>query len=440
MSFEQTVQYLYDLQKFGTKLGLDNTRLLLGLLGNPENASRFLHVTGTNGKGSVSVLSASAIQEAGIRTGLYTSPHLVSFTERIRLDGADCTEDDIVSLAEKLSALIASSMPELKPTFFEFTTAMALDYFAAKGAEAVVLEVGMGGRLDSTNVVDPLCTVITNVEMEHAEYLGDTVMDVAYEKAGIIKPGVPLVTTETKPEVVEYLESVCRERAAPMYLLGHDFGCTPAGGSWEGGRYLQRLDYDGPGGSIKGIEIPLPGGHQLMNASAAACALGVMSGMGLTVDEAAIRAGFRNVRWPGRLEVVSERPLVVLDGAHNPASVKRLADSIGPVFSGRYDRLVLVLGVLADKDFIAMYDMLAPFADEVIFTKAEYERAVPPGELMRLAGGHGPKAVMTESVAQALELAKADAGPGDMVLVTGSLYVIGEAKAHIGDKKLFLRA
>lgn len=439
MTFEETVQYLYDLQKFGTKLGLENTRLLCGLLGNPEKGPRFLHVTGTNGKGSVSVLSASAIRAAGYRTGLYTSPHLVSFTERIRLDGVDSTEDEIVALARRLNALLAGNMPELKPTFFEFTTAMAFDYFASKGAEAVVLEVGMGGRLDSTNVVEPLCTVITNVEMEHAEYLGDTVMAVAYEKAGIIKPGVPLVTSETKPDVVDYLEGVCRERGSEMYLLGRDFGYTHAGSSWEGARHVQRFDYEGPGGDIAGIQIPLAGEHQLSNASVAACALGVMSGRGMRIEPDAIRTGFRDVRWEGRLEVVSERPLVVLDGAHNPASVKRLADSIGPVFSGRYERLILVLGVLADKDFKMMYDMLAPFADEVIFTKAAYERAVSPSELMKVAGaGCDPKVAGT--VAEALELTMSIAAPADMVLVTGSLYVIGEAKAHIGDRKLFLRA
>jgi len=245
MGFNETVQYLYDLQKFGTKLGLDNTRSLLRLLGDPHNGRRFLHVTGTNGKGSVSAMAASMSSAAGVRTGLYTSPHLVSFTERFRLDGLQASEDDVVRLAERLKNLLSESDAGRRPTFFEFTTAMALDWFARQGAEAVVLEVGMGGRLDSTNVVTPDCTVITNVEVEHIEYLGDTVELIAYEKAGIIKPGVPLVTAEEKPEALRVIEDACSDMAAPMYLLGRDYGYVERGVRWESEGLVQSFDYEG---------------------------------------------------------------------------------------------------------------------------------------------------------------------------------------------------
>jgi dihydrofolate synthase/folylpolyglutamate synthase len=440
VGLEDTVQYLYGLQKFGTKLGLDNTRALLGLLGNPEKGKKFLHVTGTNGKGSVSSLAASALTRAGHRTGLYTSPHLVSFTERMKVDGVQATEQDVISLAGRLRELLEKGRPDLRPTFFEFTTAMALDYFDRKGADVVALEVGMGGRLDSTNVVTPVCSVITNVELEHREYLGDTILDIAFEKAGIIKPGVPLVTSERKPEVVGFLEETCRKMGAPMYLLGRDFGFRPEGFRWEGGAFRQTMDYFGPGGDIEGLEIQLIGDHQLENAATATCALGIMSDKGIEVPAGAVREGFKEARWEGRLEVVSTGPLVVLDGAHNPASAGRLAEAVVKYFTGRYRRLILVMGVLADKDIEAMACVLAPLADSLVLTQASYERAVPAAGLMAHAASLGADAVLTDTVADAMALAVKSASPDDMVLVTGSLYVVGEAKAWIDKTEPFLKA
>lgn len=437
MGFESTVEYLYGLQKFGTKLGLENTRTLLDLLGSPEKGRKFLHVTGTNGKGSVSALAASALREAGHRTGLYTSPHLVSFTERIKVDGVKATEQEVVDLAERLKALLQEKRPDLKPTFFEFTTAMALEYFRGRGADVVVLEVGMGGRLDSTNVVTPECTVITNVELEHRDYLGDTLREIAFEKAGVIKRGVPLVTSECKPEVVGMLGERCREMGAPMYLLGRDFGFRPGGFTWDGGEFRQTMDYFGPGGDMEGVVVPLIGEHQLENAATAACALGLMSGRGIN---SAVREGFKKTRWEGRLEVASTDPLIVLDGAHNPASALRLADSIRKYFKGRYRKLILVVGVLADKDFQAMIAALAPLADTLVLTQAGYERAVPADELTRHAEPFGGTTVLLNTVADAMAWAAADASTGDMVLVTGSLYVVGEAKAWLDKTEPFLKA
>jgi len=440
MGFDETVQYLYGLQKFGVKLGLENTLELLRLLGAPEKGKKFLHVTGTNGKGSVSAFAASALTCAGIRTGLYTSPHLVSFTERIRVDGTAITEEKIVSLADRLKGLLALEAPGLMPTFFEFTTAMALDYFAEAKADTVVLEVGMGGRLDSTNVVTPECSVITNVELEHREYLGDTLEAIASEKAGIIKPGIPLVTAERKPAVLDMLEGACSELDCPMYLLGRDFDYSHKGTRWERGMAVQEMDYYGPGGEIKGLEIQLIGEHQLENAATAACALGVMSGRGIPVGEGALREGFGKARWEGRLEVVSTGPLLVLDGAHNPASAASLAESVKKYFEGRYERLFLVLGVLADKDFGSMLEMLLPLADTLVLTRAEYERSVSPYELVDAAKGLAREVAVKGTVAEALAWALASAGEGDMVLVTGSLYVVGEAKAFLERKEPFLKA
>ncbi len=440
MGFKETVEYLYDLQKFGTKLGLENTLALMELLGRPDKGRRYLHVTGTNGKGSVSALSSSALTASGHRTGLYTSPHLVSFTERIRLDGKAVSEDEVVALADRLRALIVENSQGLKPTFFEFTTAMAFDYFAREGAEVVVLEVGMGGRLDSTNVVEPVCSVITNVEMEHREYLGDTIEKIAYEKAGVIKPGVPLITTEKKPDIAGYIEGVCRERGAPMYLLGRDFKFEPKEARWDGDRFVQTMDYSGPGGEIKGLAIPLIGPHQLENAAAAACALMLMSDRGVRVDISGLREGFRRVRWEGRLEVVSTHPLVVLDGAHNTASAVRLAESVRESFNGRYKRLILVLGVLADKDFDGMIDALGPLADLLVLTSADYGRAVKADELSARVSGLRAEVSVKTPVSKAVTWACGKAGRDDMVLITGSLYVVGEAKACLEEREPFLKA
>jgi dihydrofolate synthase / folylpolyglutamate synthase len=440
MDFDETVQYLYDLQKFGTKLGLDKTRELLRLLGRPDKGGRYLHVTGTNGKGSVCAMAASVLTAAGHRTGLYTSPHLVSFTERFKMDGAEASRKDVVELAARLRRIVDAEAPELKPTFFEFTTAMAFDYFAIKKADAVVLEVGMGGRLDSTNVIEPLCTAITNVEMEHAEYLGDTIMDVAYEKAGIIKPGVPLVTAEKKPEVVSYLKQRCADAGSAMYQLGRDFNVLPGPVSLGPGGYRQEFDYDGPGGTLNGLSIRLAGKHQAENAAVAICSLRLMSGQGLTVGDDNIRDGLARASWDGRLEIVSERPLVVLDGAHNPASVKSLVEAVRRDFAGAYKRLVLVVGVLDDKDLSGMLGMLMPIADEVVFTSAAYERAVPPARLLEAVPAYSGGVLFGGTVADALRIAVGRAGADDMVLVAGSLYVVGEAKAFLAGSELFLRA
>lgn len=440
MGFEETVQYLYDLQKFGTKLGLENTQELLELIGHPHEKSRFLHVTGTNGKGSVSAMAASVLREAGYQTGLYTSPHLVSFTERIQLDGRPVTEGDIVLLADRLKALVGLQKPGLKPTFFEFTTAMAFDWFASAGAEFVVLEVGMGGRLDSTNVVIPECSVITNVELEHREYLGDTLGEIAYEKAGIIKPGVPLVTSEKKPEALDIILGVCRENGSTAYVSGRDFGFKDKGSAWMGGSIVQLMDYQGPSLSLEGLEIPLVGLHQLENAATAACALEIVSSRFGKVDERAIREGLKKTVWGGRLEVVSNSPLLVLDGAHNAASVERLAESISAQFAGRYRRLTVVMGILADKDSGFMIERLAPLADLLVLTQAEYERAAPTEALSVVARRHGVEPVVRKNVHEAIEWALHEASTEDMVLVTGSLYVIGEAKAWLEKKRQFLKA
>jgi len=282
--------------------------------------------------------------------------------------------------------------------------------------------------------------VITNVDVEHREYLGDTLMEIAREKAGIIKPGVPVVLAETKPEVIEYIEDVAASLGAPVYLLGRDYGYGGASLEWTQDGPVQGFDYYGPGGDLKGLRLHMVGAHQLSNAAAALCACSLMSGKGFHVTSGSMSEGIVAARWPGRLETVSVSPLTVLDGAHNPASVAVLAEALRTQFSGRYGKLVLVMGVLDDKDFAGMFGMLAPYADCVIFTHAEYERAVPASRLMDAARGQVKDAFVTGGVAEALEKAAGMASARDMVLITGSLYVIGEAKGIIEKRRRFLRA
>jgi dihydrofolate synthase/folylpolyglutamate synthase len=426
LSYQDTIDYLYALQKHGVKLGLANTVALMAALGNPHRAFPSIHVAGTNGKGSTCAFLASMLQNAGYRTGLYTSPHLVSFTERIRVNGVPIPEAQVVELARKVRAACHAGkdgQEQLNPTFFEVTTAMAFSYFAEQAVDLAVIEVGMGGRLDSTNVVNPLVSVITTIDLEHTEFLGDTIELIAGEKAGIIKPQTPVVSGAVQPEAVEVIRSEAEARGARLYLLSRDFGaCSLRGGA------LHRFDYHGIGRTFEGLVIGLAGRHQVDNACLALAALECVSQRGVIVDDTALRRGLAEARWEGRLELISRKPDLFLDGAHNPASARKLAAEMQVLKPG-YNRLILVIGILGDKDVRGMLAELLPVADEVFVTRPEYSRAMDlealAAEVRKMHGSvrHAP------SVSRAIEEARKTAEPDDLILVTGSLYVVGDAKA-----------
>ena len=426
-AYQETIEYLLGLQKHGIKLGLLNSLGLLELMGAPHRAFRSVHIAGTNGKGSTASFIAAMLQAAGYRVGLYTSPHLVSFTERMRINGVQITESKVVELAQRVRERASrhdSGKGTAVPTFFEVTTVMAFAWFAEEQVDLAVIEVGMGGRLDATNVLTPLLSVITNIDLEHTEFLGTTLELIAAEKAGIIKQGVPVVTGVVQPEVVAVMEREAAARQAPLYRLGKDFAPERV----AAGR-TQVFDYRGLRSSRAAVEIEMIGRYQVDNACLAMAAMEVLQEAGVVVvGDAAMRRGLAQTRWEGRLERVARRPDIFLDGAHNPASATKLAGAVREMKTN-YQRLVLVIGILGDKDHAGILSQLAPLADRVIVTKPNYSRAM---DVEALATGvrqqHG-SVETAQTVAAAIALARQGAAPEDLILITGSLYVVGDARA-----------
>ena len=424
MDYQHAWRYLDSLQFFKIKLGLDSMERFLERLGNPHHGIRFVHVAGTNGKGSTASALMAMLEQAGYRVGLYTSPHLSCVRERFRIGAGYISEEQFARHAAAIHGVLNGE----QITYFEFTTALALLWFAAERVDLAIMEVGMGGRLDATNVIIPLVGVITNVSMDHQAYLGSTLAEVAAEKAGIIKPGVPLVTGVGADDSRRVVEEHCRRLAAPLYLLGRDFSWSPssppsADESW---------DYTGIGSGYGGLPSALRGAHQRDNLSLALAALELLADS-LPVGEGAIRAGLAGVVWPGRLELLQlPRPeegswRVLLDGAHNPAGVASLVAALGRDF--RYHRLILVWASMADKDMAATLDLIAPLADIFILTRPESERSATPEALRALLPeAAGASALTAATVAEALALARQRCEPDDLVVVAGSLYLVGAAR------------
>ncbi len=423
---ERSIRYLFGLQAHGIKPGLTRTRALLAALGNPHRSFRSIHVGGTNGKGSTAAMIASVLGTRGYRVGLYTSPHLIDFTERIQIGGQVIPSDRVGALTEKVRQASDACLSE-PPTFFEAATVLAFSYFAEAAVDCAVIEVGLGGRFDATNVLMPLVSVITTIGMDHQEYLGTTLEAVAFEKAGIIKQGTPVVVGRLPPEPLSVIRGAVAEREVPCIALGEDFKTR--------GESPECFAYDGLRRRYDGLSCPLPGRHQLDNAACALAALELAEALGLEVGEEAVREGLRAVRWPGRLELVSRRPDVWLDGAHNPQAAAALAAHLGVLSSRRASaapgRLILVVGMMRDKDRRGVLACLAavPGVSHVVLTSAAHPRAASPHELARDCEGLGLPVVLRPTVAEAFVYARSLAGPDDAVCVTGSLLVVGEAKA-----------
>ena len=428
-SYRKTIEYLFALQKHGIKLALSNSVTLMDLMGNPHRKFRSVHVAGTNGKGSTSAFTASMLRAAGYRVGLYTSPHLVSFTERIRINNTPITEAQTVGLAQRVRDAYqrpsAGGTGALNPTFFEVTTAMAFTCFAEESVDIAVVETGMGGRLDATNVIAPLVTVITNIDLEHTEFLGNTLELIAGEKAGIIKPGVPVVTGAVQPEVIRIIEREAAARQAPLYRLAGDFRPEQVIAGRE-----QRFNYRGIKAGCDGLTITMPGRYQVDNACLALASVECLRDAGIAVDETALRRGLEQTQWEGRLERVSHKPDIYLDGAHNPASARMLAGVVNDM-KRAYRRLVLVIGILGDKDYRGIISELVPLADHVIVTKPEYSRAMDVAALSSEVRALHGSVETAETVSRAIVAAQTEAAPDDLILITGSLYVVGDARAAI---------
>jgi dihydrofolate synthase/folylpolyglutamate synthase len=418
----QATAWVFDLQKFGIKFGLSSTLDLLARLKLPYQEGRYLHIAGTNGKGSVAAMLSAVLTRAGYPVSLFTSPHLVDFTERFRLRDEDIGKGRLLALINEVRGAVDDAEP---PTFFEFAAAMAFLYFFQEGANPIILETGMGGRLDATNIVEPLVSVITNINRDHQEHLGAGLTAIAGEKAGIIKPGTPLVTYARQKRVLDLLEQRCRELGAPLYLGGRDFKTR--------GRSGGRFSYRGTTKELDNLTLSLPGRHQYLNAAVALAVLEILDRQGYSIPEAAIREGLRRTRWPGRLEQVAQDPRVLLDGAHNPAAALTLAQALRRRQGN--GRLLLVMGVMADKDVDTILARLLPLAQTVIFTQPRYFRAAATDDLARRAKSYNLETIQVPQVAAAVARAQALAGPADRIVVTGSLYTGGEAKEYFDSKQ-----
>jgi len=433
--YENTIQYLYSLQKHGIKLGLSNTNKLMSILGEPQKAFRCVHIAGTNGKGSTAAFIASILKESGFKTGLFTSPHLVSFTERIRINGRQITEQDVIELASSLRADIKDT--DLNPTFFEFITAMAFKYFASSHVDWAVIETGMGGRLDATNVVHPEVTVITNISLDHCEFLGSTISDIAFEKAGIIKSGVPLITASHDTAVIKQLSDIAASLNSVIHVFGNDF----TGILKQMDNNQITIDYSGYA-QYSNVSVPLTGKYQLDNACTAIRACEILREKGVSLPDSSIRKGLQSVRLEGRFEWISDSPPILLDGAHNPEATRSLAASVKDIFPDK--KVILVTGVMNDKDIKETMAPLMEIADSVILTKAQYERAASPEKMRNILSSlnlsesisRPASIVSTASISEALHLAKSMCTVNSIILITGSFYTTGEAKELMGHKAI----
>jgi dihydrofolate synthase/folylpolyglutamate synthase len=415
-AYQKCLQTIYGLQRFGIKMGLGVSRRILKGLGNPQKNYRTVHVAGTNGKGSVASALATILQQAGLKTGLYTSPHLVRFNERILVNQRQITNRAVVAAYERVRRVHSGNR---EPTFFEFATAMALDEFGRQGVDWAVVETGMGGRLDATNILQPDLSIITNISLEHRDYLGATIAQIAGEKAGIIKKRTPVITGAAQPAARTVIEKRAAELSAPVFRRGRDFRVRRQPGG--------RFDYFGMDHRWKNLHTGLAGGFQIDNSALVLAGCEVLIRRGVGVNGRHIRNGLLTHRWPGRIETVSTDPLIILDGAHNLAAARNLAAYLKDHFAGR--SITLVVGILDDKPYRRMLKSLLPVAERVIFTEAEIGRALPAGRLAEAASGSKTKIEIVGNVPDAVQRALDSLPDHGLICIAGSLYVVGEAKS-----------
>jgi len=425
-AYQQSLDYLYGLEKFGMIFGLTQVERILEAIGQPHQEVQAIHIGGTNGKGSTAAMMASILQKEGYRVGLYTSPHLIHFTERIKVNGKEIEQEEVAKLAGWMRERIEAAGIAPLFTFFDFTTAMALLYFKQKRVDLAILEVGLGGRLDSTNVVNPLLSIITNIAKDHEEYLGKSVLKIAREKAGIIKQGRPLITAASQPPVLRLFSKICQEKGSSCFRVGKElqYEYVPAA--------ERNFNYKGLQRKLWGIPLNLRGFHQIINATTALGAMEVLEELGYPVSTDAMVEGLKEVDWPGRLEMVYAAPRVLLDGAHNPAGALVLKEALEKEF--QYRRLHLLIGIMKDKDIESILHLLAPLADHLLFTQPHDDRAASPVLLRKILGPNGKKAEVIEDLKEAIERGLAITGEEDLLCITGSLYTVGEARAYFQAK------
>lgn len=427
MNYNEIVNYIETSMKFGCRPGLDRTAKLLDFLGNPHKRLKLIHVAGTNGKGSTTAMVANILSCAGYSTGMYTSPHLYRNTERMTIDGREITEEDFTSFAlevmEKVKLMRDKGLEE--PTQFEMYTAMAFLYFERKKVDFAVIEVGLGGRYDATNVIDPLLSVITSISYDHTDILGDTIEKIAYEKAGIIKEGgVVVIYPQLFPEAEAVIENVCEEKNSK--LIKADEACMELRDYSESGQIVDFMyrNYD-----IKNMNLPLIGDHQIKNAAVSLVVISELAGMGYVIEAEAVRRGIETVKWPCRLSIVSREPLILIDGAHNEDGIDSLQSALAKYFGSR--KIIFVIGMLKDKDYGYAIRKLMPMAYCAVATEPLSERSLPAGEMAEAVKPYCSSVIAEPDITKAIEKAKELYEKGSLICICGSLYLAGSAYEYV---------
>jgi dihydrofolate synthase / folylpolyglutamate synthase len=424
MNYDKTIKWLYNFEKHGIKLGLERIRYICEKLDNPQKNYEIIHVGGTNGKGSVCRFISSILVSQGYKVGVYTSPHIQRFSERFLINDVEINKTEITALVEKIKPIIEEMTKQGNiPTFFEIVTAMAFQYFYDKKVDYAVVEVGLGGRFDATNVINPLVSVITNVTLEHQDRLGKTIKDISFEKAGIIKENIPVVTA-AENIALDVIKKIAYEKNSALTFVDKS--------SWEktgGNLNLQKFTIHG---KIKDYSVKtcLPGIFQGENIALSLMCIEAMQMKGVYISDENIKEGVENTVNPGRMEITGFEPIILLDGAHNIAGIQMLKNTVLKDFV--YDKLILVIGILSDKNVKEMVEIIKPIADTVIVTKSSNIRASDPETLKEF---FKPKNVtVTTSVSEAVEYAKKTAKKQDIIVITGSLFTVGEARDYLVKK------
>ena len=432
-SYNRAIEYIYDLNKYGIKLGLKNITYLLSLFDNPHLKTRVIHVAGTNGKGSTAAMIASILKSARFKVGLYSSPHLVHFQERMRINGKCISKADVCQLLERLKPAIqqvASTEGYQHPTFFEVITTMAFLYFMENNVDFSVMEVGLGGRLDATNVSRPLISVITHIDYDHMDRLGNTLCEIASEKGAIIKEKTPVVNARQSSEAHEVISTIAEKMNSSLYSVGREITPILKHSDLQGNYF----DYSGIFNHYDDLFLPLIGEYQIENASLAIAVAELLNDRGFSIHEQDIVGGLQETQWAGRFEIVQEHPLIILDGAHNPNGVAQFRKNLKKYLSDQ--QIIAIIGIFSDKDYPGILKNIVPYINQLILTMANNPRATPTHILAREAARYisPAKIIETTTVDSAIQTAIQIAGDKDIICVTGSLYTVGEAVAFF-DKR-----
>ncbi|MCE5170238.1 bifunctional folylpolyglutamate synthase/dihydrofolate synthase [Paenibacillus profundus] len=432
---EEAIDWINSLIPFGIRPGLERIEALMDKLGSPHRRLKFIHVAGTNGKGSTCALLTSALLANGYDVGTFTSPYIEKFTNRFKYNNEDIPEETLLRLANELRPLVddIANTSLGSPTMFEVSTALAILYYANVAyPDVVVWETGLGGRLDVTNIVTPIVSIITNIGHDHMDILGDSIEQIAAEKAGIIKPGVPIVTTVDQPEALEIIRKTAGDQKSTLYAMNEQFTVELL----HAVENEQIFTFSGPFRSMEQMTLTLNGAHQLKNAAAALMALEVLRQyMAFMLDDEETRAGMRRAAWPGRLEIVSEKPRMLLDGAHNPEGAETLAQALRDTY--RYERLHFMMGMLSTKHHQDVLRHILPLADTIIFTEPDFRKKMSAESLSHIAeqlletASRRPQIIVEPNWRESLERLKAMTEPGDLAVVTGTLYLIADVRSYV---------